>query len=212
VEHLHIQPGEEFTTLQDEFGNWNGWLCSFAIDANGATVGESGNSSSLSSPLDLELLKSLRSQADCIVTTGQTARIENYKASRYAPIAFLSRSPKSLTEIPAFLEPGDFQNIVFSDFDDSVLFLQAQAALEKQGFKKLLFEGGRSSLISLITQGKSISILTSISNSAAPSSINPEQALLGLIGDGYQATITKDLVTDTNRIIQWSVSTMSGAQ
>jgi riboflavin biosynthesis pyrimidine reductase len=212
VEHLHIQPGEEFKTLQTEFGDWKGWLCSFAIDANGSTVGENGNSSSLSSPFDLELLKSLRSQADCIVTTGETARTEHYKASKYAPIAFLTRSPESIKEIPAFSQRGEFENIVFSEFDDSVLFPEVKVALEIKGFKKLLFEGGASSLRSLIAQCKTVSILASISNSADPSLIDPAKALQGLIGDDFQGVITKDLVTDTNRITQWSISTSPAAQ
>ncbi len=212
MEYLHIQPGQEFNTLQNQFGSWNGWLCSFAIDADGGTVGEAGSSSDLSSPFDLELLKSLRSQADCIVTTGKTARAENYKASKFAPIAFLTHSPDSLKGIPAFENPGDFENIVFSDFKDSTLFVEAKAALEKLGFKKLLYEGGVNGLRTLLTQTKSVLLIASISNSAAPASIDPGRALRGLIGDDFQATTLKDMATDANRIIQWSISNSLGAQ
>ena len=212
MEYLEVQPGQEFNTLQDQFGNWNGWLCSYAVDAYGNTVGEAGTSSDLSSPFDLELLKSLRSQADCIVTTGKTARTENYKASKFAPIAFLTRSPNSLNEIPAFAQPGEFVNIVFSDFEDSTLFLDVKAALEKLGFKKLLFEGGVSSLRALMSQSANLSLLTSISNSQAPASVDSVQVLRGLIGDDIQANIVKDLVTNSNRVIQWSVGRSPRAQ
>jgi len=212
VEYLEVQPGQEFNTLQDQFGNWNGWLCSYAVDAYGNTVGEAGTSSDLSSPFDFELLKSLRSQADCIVTTGKTARTENYKPSKFAPIAFLTRSPHSLNEISAFEQPGEFENIVFSDFEDATLFLDVKAALEKLGFKKLLFEGGVSSLKALISQSSNLSLLASISNSKSPASVDSAQTLRGLIGDDTQATIVKDLVTDSNRVIQWSVGRSPRAQ
>jgi riboflavin biosynthesis pyrimidine reductase len=206
VEHLEVQPGQEFETLQDHFGDWNGWLCSYAIDAHGNSVGEAGKSSDLSSSFDLELLKSLRSQADCIVTTGKTARIENYRASKFAPIAFLTRNPMSLMEIPAFSKPGEFENIVFSEFEDSTLFLEVRAALERRGFKKLLFEGGASSLNALVSQSMDVSLVASISNSSEPSSLDPLHALRGLVGDKFQATIIKDLATDTNRVIRWTIS------
>lgn len=212
MQRLHVQPGSEFMALQELFGDWNGWLCSYAIDSSGATVDETGKSSNLSSPLDLELLKSLRSQADCIVTTGKTARLENYKASKFAPIAFLTRSANSLSEIPAFEKPGEFENIVFSDFEDSTLFLDAKASLEKKGYRKFLFEGGASSLNSLITQSKNVSLVTSISNSNAPTEIDPAKAIRGLIGGDFQAVVMKDLVSDANRILQWSITVSPGAQ
>jgi len=212
VEYLEVQPGQEFNVLQDQFGDWNGWLCSYAVDDYGNTVGQTGTSSDLSSPFDLRLLKSLRSQADCIVTTGKTARIENYKASKFAPVAFLTRSPNSLNEIPAFEKPGEFENIVFSDFEDSTLFLDVKAALENLGFKRLLFEGGVSSLRALISQSSNLSLLASISNSKSPASVDSAQALRGLIGDDIQATLVKDLVTDSNRVIEWSVGRSPRAQ
>jgi riboflavin biosynthesis pyrimidine reductase len=212
VEYLRVQPGQELKTLQDHFGGWDGWLCSYAIDADGGTISDAGSSSGLSSPFDLELLKSLRSQADCIVTTGKTARAENYKASKFAPIAFLTRKPLSLKGIPAFSKPGEFENILFSEFEDSVLFMEAKAALEKKGFKKLLFEGGASRLKDLVSQSKNVSLVASISNSSEPSSLDPALALRGLIGDNFQATIIKDLATDANRITRWSISNSPSAQ
>lgn len=212
MKHLLVQPGQEFSTLKKEFGDWTGWLCSYAIDVDGITVDKNGRSSDLSSSFDLELLKSLRSSADCIVTTGETARKESYKSSTYAPIAFITRDADSLKETPAFSRSGEFQNIVFSDFDDSELFLKVQASLDKQGFKKLLFEGGTSSLRALISQVKTVSIVASLSNIDSPSSIDQARALRGLVGDGLESVVTKDIATDTNRIIQWAVSVSSSTQ
>ena len=52
----------------------------------------SPNSDSLTNELDRLILKHIRSVSDLIVTSGNTARRENLKASRYAPMLVLTRT------------------------------------------------------------------------------------------------------------------------
>lgn len=62
--------------------------------SNGITLDTTSDNST--NKLDRELLKFIRSQSDLIITTGKTARSENLKASKYAPMLILTRSAGEL--------------------------------------------------------------------------------------------------------------------
>ena len=70
-----------------------------------SNISASSNSDEASNQIDRELLKFIRSQSDLIITTGKTARSENLKASKYAPMLILTRSSGEL-DIPA-VEPSE---------------------------------------------------------------------------------------------------------
>ena len=74
----------------------------FVLSANPS---QSSNSDEASNQIDRELLKFIRSQSDLIITTGKTARSENLRASKYAPMLILTRSSDEL-HIPA-VEPNE---------------------------------------------------------------------------------------------------------
>ena len=63
-------------------------------------IGDSVNSDFLSNDLDRMLLRHIRSVSDLIVTSGLTARLENLKASRFAPMLILTKSRETFS-IPA---------------------------------------------------------------------------------------------------------------
>lgn len=49
------------------------------------------NSNDISNPTDRSVLKAIRTQSDLIITTGKTARAENLKSSKLAPILIITR-------------------------------------------------------------------------------------------------------------------------
>ena len=64
------------------------------VIANGFNLDTSSDNST--NKLDRELLKFIRSQSDLIITTGKTARAENLKASKFAPMLILTASSEDL--------------------------------------------------------------------------------------------------------------------
>ena len=75
----------------------SGFRFNYVIDLNG----NSGtNSNSSSNEIDRYFLRVIRSSSDLIITTGRTARAENLRASRLAPLAIVTAKPNDLN-IPA---------------------------------------------------------------------------------------------------------------
>ena len=64
------------------------------VIANGTNLDTSSENST--NKLDRDLLKFIRSQSDLIITTGKTARAENLKASKFAPMLILTTSSEDL--------------------------------------------------------------------------------------------------------------------
>lgn len=62
------------------------------IDRDGKTIGQDGSSKSITTPNDRSLLLHLRSLSGLIITDAATARAENYRPSKFAPIQIWSKS------------------------------------------------------------------------------------------------------------------------
>lgn len=205
MEKVAIASGQELNFFTSRIADWTGWLSTFAVDSDGAYVGATGTSKSLSSDLDLKLLIALRSKTDAIVTTGATARAEDYRASRFAPIVFLTKKPESLQEIRAFTQPGAFENLVVTDIPDDRVFLETQKALQSKGLQRYLFEGGARTLPLLISQVGPIVLVLSISNLTKPEDLDPKTVLDKFLPGDFGAELLDDLVIATNRITTWLV-------
>ena len=67
-----------------------------AIDAAGSVSGATGSSDDVSNALDRAVLVHLRKISDVIVTSGKTARAENLRASKHAPMVVLTQSGEGL--------------------------------------------------------------------------------------------------------------------
>ena len=76
---------------------------SYVITLDGQLVGPDGSSRSLSSDIDLELLRRLRASADVIVVGKRTAEIERYTAITVRPEFVARRVAAGLTEHPALV-------------------------------------------------------------------------------------------------------------
>jgi len=104
-----------------------GLRANLVIDADGnVSANPSQNSDSLTSELDRQLLKHLRSISDLIVTTGATFRAENLRPSKFAPMLVLSRQrnevdkPTNEQAKPIFFRSGIdvidlFKNFMFEN-------------------------------------------------------------------------------------------------
>lgn len=156
-------------TIAKEYGICNGWRVNFAIDAARNSFGETGSSIDVSTDLDRLLLGKLRSLADVIVTSGQTARAEKYRSSKHAPIAIFT-STGDLDVVPAIQGAQYFTPLVLtpsanaaavevglSDVDVQVLPYETSgdasawpasiaSLLHHEGFQSPILESGLSTL------------------------------------------------------------------
>ena len=76
---------------------------SFVISLDGQLVGPDGSSRSLSSDIDLELLRRLRAAADVVVVGKRTAEVERYSAITVRPEFEAVRRRAGLTPHPALV-------------------------------------------------------------------------------------------------------------
>lgn len=155
--------------IAKEYGICNGWRVNFAIDAAGKSFGETGSSIDVATELDRLLLGKLRSLADVIVTSGQTARVEKYRSSKHAPIAIFTNTgdldavpaiqgtqyftplvlaPSSKTnEIESGLSDVDVQVLAYETSGESGSWPSAIASvLHHEGFQSPILESGLSTL------------------------------------------------------------------
>ena len=65
--------------------------CSFVVGEDGQVVDDQGGSKGLGNQTDLELLKALRANAEVVLTSGLTARVEEYRMPRHADLAIFTR-------------------------------------------------------------------------------------------------------------------------
>ena len=87
-----LPKSDESTSLLALYQPLIGVRLNLAVDSEGLVAGVTGSSNDVSNQLDRTLLAALRKQSDVIVTSGATARAENLKASKFAPIVVLSAS------------------------------------------------------------------------------------------------------------------------
>ena len=64
---------------------------SFVVDSAGKATNEQGNSKGLGNSSDLFLLKTLRRHAQVVLTSGLTARVENYRMPATADLAIFTQ-------------------------------------------------------------------------------------------------------------------------
>jgi hypothetical protein len=90
IEHVPTQKEIVVATIDEAksfYPRFDGFRFNYVISANKTAI----NSDQISSNIDRFILRTIRSQADLIVSTGLTARTENLKASSYAPLLLLTQ-------------------------------------------------------------------------------------------------------------------------
>lgn len=195
--------GQEFNQFVENIPAWSGWLATLVSNEDGLIVGQDGSSKGIGNQVDLQLLMALRSKADVICTTGRTARVESYKASRFAPLAFLTKSRESLSEIPAVIEPGSHANIFIEPRSGIDPFNWANKELNNMGFTSILFEGGPSSLEDLWLVNLPIQLVFSIADCKDSENVDVLEILELALPWLKSPELVDDLVIGPNRVTRW---------
>ena len=90
IEHFPTHKEIVLATIDEAkllYPRLDGFRFNYVISANRTAT----NSDQISSSIDRFILRTIRSQADLIVSTGLTARTENLKSSSYAPLLLLTQ-------------------------------------------------------------------------------------------------------------------------
>jgi riboflavin biosynthesis pyrimidine reductase len=181
-----LSEDEQSWAIASAFGICNGWRLNSVVDISLAKWGSAGDSSGVSSSLDRLLLGKLRSQADLIVTTGKTARVERYKSSKHAPIAILTRTG-DLDLVPAVQGTQYFTPLIMTseadrsrvteqleDVDvrimpyasDSIWPISVAALLAHEGFQSPILEAGPGTVHEFLAAGVLTEICLTITKQA----------------------------------------------
>ena len=81
---------------------------SFVVDGKGEVANSSGNSKGIGNQTDLELLRSMRASSQVVLTSGLTARMEQYRMPRHADLAIFTAQGVSQLD----LKPRAGQNLI----------------------------------------------------------------------------------------------------
>ncbi len=203
MRRIDLVAGQEFNQFVENIADWSGWLATLVSNEDGLLVGRDGNSKGIGNQVDLQLLMALRSKADVICTTGKTARAEAYKASRFAPLAFLTKSKESLKQIPALIEPGPHENIFLLPQDADNAFNWATGELKSKGLTRVLFEGGPSSLHALWTADLPIQLVFSIAKCKKVDEVDALEVLAKALPWLKSPELVDDIVIGPNRVTRW---------
>lgn len=205
MQHFAPEAGQEFNFFVEKLPTWTGWLATVVVDETGTTIGPDGTSKSLGNHTDLQLLLALRSKSSVIVTTERTARAEKYVASRFAPIAIITRNPTSLADIPAVSKPGANPLVTLTSNNAiEASFMSFTEQLEQAGYQRFLFEGGVISLRALVASGLPVTLVLSIANVTLPRSPNFQDLLDQLLGTKAALVITEAYSVGNNIVSVWS--------
>jgi len=204
LEQVQIAPGQEVNFFSERFPTWTGWRATLVVDAAGNFKGLENSSKAISNELDLQLLLALRAKADVIVTTGKTARSENYRSSRFAPIAFITRDRGSLIDLPALNNPGQFENLFLNNADHAELnFSSISEELKSKGFSKFLFEGGPSTLRQLLESDQRVEVVLTVVDTNTQGEPKPMEIFHQVIGAEVPLALLDDFKSSQNRVTRW---------
>ena len=111
LEEISPNPGNVSDLAKDDLSLLKIWyprLDGFRLNyVVSFTEREKSDSTLLTNSVDRTILRFIRSQSDLIVTTGLTARTENLKASKFAPLLILTSTNEEF-EFPAVKEESEF--------------------------------------------------------------------------------------------------------
>lgn len=194
---------QDYEALLNSIDHWTGWLATIVATEDGAVVNNIGNSSGIGNHLDLKLLLRLRSLSSVIVTTGATARAESYKSTNLGPLAFITRSPDSLKNVPAIKHPGDFANTFLTPPEHAALFEWCNTKLLENGATAILFEGGASSLTQLWSASFPVQLIFTVANSSNPTGLDVQKVARLALPELKLNRPVQEFSIGTNRVSRW---------
>lgn len=111
---------------------------SFVVDEFGQVVNSAGSSSGIGNQSDKLLLRALRANAQVVLTSGKTARADNYRMPRTADLAiFTNRGAGDLELIPK-----ENQRLTIFGSDKAPGFAAAIDYLKTLGYQRIHVEFG----------------------------------------------------------------------
>ena len=148
---------KQASLLEFEELNLGPVTASLVVAATGSAIGQHGTSRGIGNETDLELLKWLRSRSQIVLTSGLTARLEDYRMPLSADLAILSRQghprPKGNLEAK-FLELGELDS-----------YGAAIHALSERGYSLIHTEFGPSGFVELVGTGTADGVVSSMERS-----------------------------------------------
>lgn len=100
------------------------------------TADSEQNSDASTNEIDRYFLRVIRSSSDLIITTGKTARAENLRASRFAPLAIITSKPNDFN-IPATDEEGSQAVFICSPAEPETKYLNPKVKWLKTSKKSI---------------------------------------------------------------------------
>lgn len=184
-----------------QFDTFEGWRASLVLPHDFKSTEDfyrAGKSSNLSNAEDKLTLIALREAADVIITTGETARNENYRGSKHAPIAVLTRNPETLRDLELFKSGKENFTI---DCASAQLGNCLNAKIRELGYSSPLFEGGLGTLRVLATDLETIQLVLSITGSEKPEELQPAHFVSAVL-PGMPMTELVSMVVGSNLVIE----------
>lgn len=121
---------------------------SFVVDGTGSSIGPAGNSSGLGNKTDLALLKSIRSNAEVVVTSGGTARADNISMPKTADLAiFTAVGVEALALVPA-----ENQKLFVFGPEKAKDFVEALETVRDFGYRNIQVEFGETGFASVLNR------------------------------------------------------------
>ncbi|MEY4499623.1 MAG: hypothetical protein RL319_611 [Actinomycetota bacterium] len=178
----------------------HGWNVIHALAPGYKSIGEDQTSKSIGNDLDRNFLIEMRRHSDAIVTTGKTAIAENYRSSKFATVSVLSDSFDFKNSNLAIRSPE--LNLLFThggsvadlvNQDETVVrkvllnaaqepFEQIKDCLSEAEPRKLLFEGGLTSLRQLLMSKTQVRVFFTLLNETGVNAERVTRDLSDLLG------------------------------
>jgi hypothetical protein len=136
-----------------ELGELSDLTASLVVGQSGNYVSDLGTSKGLGNAADFALLKHLRSRSQVVLTSGLTARLEQYKMPSTADLAILSRSGGFVPEV------SDGREVI--QLGEQAGYFEATAALRELGYDRIHTEFGAAGFTQLARQAEVDCILSS---------------------------------------------------
>lgn len=167
------------------------WL--HVLSDSGASFGKDGTSHSVSNAMDREFLVSARRQADWILVSADTFIAEEYKPSKFAPIAVTTTSPSKREKVLARLsELETHQDRMPIEIFESVAAFKSQAQVTSSN--RILLESGRTMFQGLRAAGLVAAAYVTVTNpreDAGRSSLSALSADCGLDAERFRCVSSR---------------------
>jgi hypothetical protein len=137
-----------------DLGDLGSVTASLVVTANGSHISEAGTSQGIGNQSDLELLIWLRRRASAVLTSGLTARVENYKVPSNALLAILSREG-----VPHLSGAGSERVLFLPQEVDG--YSASVSLLQSMGHQKIHTEFGPRGFVELVDPGNAMGLISS---------------------------------------------------